>query len=328
VKDDRSDQLPTPDSRLPTRVDLHTHSNYSDGLLSPAALVEEAASRGVRFLGLTDHDTVAGIAEARNAGERLGVEIIPGVELSTSLAGGEGVHLLGYFLDVENAELLAGLAGYAAARAERMTRMIERLKLIGVPIDAARVQALVGHGTAGRPHLARVLVESGHATSVPDAFDRYIGQGKPAYVPRPRVDPRDAIALVRVAGGVPVLAHPFWPGGVESVLDRLVPAGLLGMEVDYGEYSPEDRETLRAIARRRGLIATGGSDFHGAFLGAGRELGSAPVPLEAVAALREAASALKAHPSPGKSLTPLPPSPTQSLTPLPPSPVEPGEGES
>jgi predicted metal-dependent phosphoesterase TrpH len=124
---------------------------------------------------------------------------------------------------------------------------------------------------------------------VPDAFQRYIGQGKSAYVPRPRVDPRDAIALVRAAGGVAVLAHPFSPGGVESVLDRLIPCGLRGMEVDYGEYSPEDRETLRAIAQRRGLIATGGSDFHGLYGGAGRELGAAPVPVSAVRALREEA---------------------------------------
>lgn len=282
----------------PRLVDLHTHSNYSDGLLSPTALVEEAGLRGVQFLGLTDHDTVAGIPEARVAGQRLGVEIIPGVELSTSLAGGEGVHLLGYFLDVASPVLLEGLAGYARAREERMTRMIERLLRIGVSIDADEVRALIGHGTAGRPHLARALVTGGYAKSVPDAFDRYIGQGQPAYVPRPRVDPRDAIALVRAAGGVPVLAHPFWPGGVESVLDSLVPAGLLGMEVDYGEYTLEDRETLRAIAARRGLIATGGSDFHGVDRGSGRELGMAPVPLAAVAALRAATVALTPDPSP------------------------------
>ncbi|MCC7024807.1 MAG: PHP domain-containing protein, partial [Thermomicrobiales bacterium] len=113
-------------------VDLHTHSNYSDGLLSPAALVEEAVSRGVRVLGLTDHDTVAGIPEARDAGERLGVEIVPGVELSTSLSGGEGVHLLGYFVDVENPTLRERLAGYARARDARMTRMLERLRMLGL----------------------------------------------------------------------------------------------------------------------------------------------------------------------------------------------------
>lgn len=251
--------------------------------------MEEAAARGVRVLGLTDHDTIAGIPEARAAGERLGVEIIPGVELSTSLAGGEGVHLLGYFVDVEQPALLAGLAGYARARAERMERMIARLLAIGAAIDEARILEIAGHGTVGRPHLARALIEAGYVASIPEAFDRYIGQGKPAYVPRPRVDPRDAIDLVRAAGGVPVLAHPFSPGGVESVLDRLIPDGLLGMEVDYGEYTPEDRDILRAIAARRGLIATGGSDYHGFPRGAGRELGMAGVPLAAVIALREAA---------------------------------------
>lgn len=270
-------------------VDLHTHSAFSDGLLSPTALVEEAALRGVRVLGLTDHDTLAGIPEARAAGERLGVEIVPGVELSTSLAGGEGVHLLGYFIDIANEALVDGLAAYARARLERTERMLDRLRGMGVALDPERVSEIAGAGTVGRPHLARVLIEAGYANTIPEAFDRYIGQGKPGYVPRPRVDPRQAMALVLGAGGVPVLAHPFSPGGVESVLDSLVPAGLLGMEVDYGEYLPSDRETLRAIAARRGLIATGGSDFHGLGLGATRELGSAPVPLAAVEALRAAA---------------------------------------
>jgi predicted metal-dependent phosphoesterase TrpH len=254
-------------------------------------LVEEAVSRGVRVLALTDHDTVAGIPEARTAGGRLGVEVIPGVELSTSLGHGGEIHLLGYFVDIDDPGLLEQLAGYAHARAERMERMIDRLLRVGAPVDRDRVREIAGHGTVGRPHLGRALVEAGHAVDLSDAFDRYIGGGKPAYVPRPRVDPADAIALVRAAGGVPVLAHPFSVGGVESVLDRLVPAGLAGMEVDYGEYSPEDRETLRQIAHRRGLIATGGSDYHGPDLRAARELGSAPVRMEAVTALRRSAAA-------------------------------------
>jgi 3',5'-nucleoside bisphosphate phosphatase len=271
---------------MTSQVDLHTHSTYSDGLLSPAMLVEEAASRGVRILALTDHDTVAGIGEARVAGERLGVEIIPGVELSAALPGGGEVHLLGYFVDVEDPALLAQLAGYARARSERMQRMVERLNRIGAPVALERVREIAGHGTVGRPHLGRALVEAGYAEDLSDAFARFIGGGKPAFVPRPRVDPHDAIALVRAAGGVPVMAHPFSTGGVESVLDRLVPAGLAGMEVDYGEYTPEDREILRQIAARRGLIATGGSDYHGPDRRSARELGSAPVSLESVAALQ------------------------------------------
>jgi predicted metal-dependent phosphoesterase TrpH len=273
--------------------------------------VAEAAARDVRVLALTDHDTVAGIAEARAAGAELGVEIIPGVELSTSLAGGEGVHLLGYFIATDHPALLTGLAKYARDREERMASMIGRLARIGAPVDAERVRAIAGHGTVGRPHLARALVEAGHAVDLRDAFDRFIGGGKPAFVPRPRVDPRDAIALIRAAGGVPVLAHPYTAGGVESVLDRLIPAGLRGMEVDYGPYTPEEREALRETATRRGLIATGGSDYHGPGMTAGRELGAAPVSPEAVAALRALAT------SPAAATT---------LTPLPPSPVEPGEG--
>lgn len=271
-------------------VDLHTHTTYSDGLLSPAALVEEAAARGLRVLALTDHDTVAGIAEAQAAGDRLGVEVVPGVELSTSFGQGDGVHLLGYLMDIEHPLLLEGLAGYAQARAERMVRMIERLRQCGAPVDPERVHTIAGHGTLGRPHLARALVEAGYATDLPDAFTRYLGWGKPAYVPRPLVAPRDAIALVRAAGGVTVLAHPFYLDDLENVLDRLVPAGLAGLEVDYGSYTPEEREILRDIAARRGLIATGGSDFHGLDV-AGRDLGGVPVPLSAVAALRQAAAA-------------------------------------
>jgi len=246
--------------------------------------------RGVRFLGLTDHDTVAGIPEAQEAGAGLGVEVIPGVELSTSLTSGEDVHLLGYFIDITNPELLAGLAAFAAARQERATRILARLREIGIALDTEQVYAFAGHGTIGRPHIARALVAAGHAQDLPDAFSRLIGRNKPAYIPRPRVDPRDAIALVKAAGGVPVLAHPFSPGGVEGVLDRLMPVGLQGMEVDYGEYTPADRGTLRQIAARRGLIATGGSDFHGEGVGsADRVLGGPPVPLAAVENLRAAA---------------------------------------
>jgi predicted metal-dependent phosphoesterase TrpH len=265
----------------------------------------------VGTLALTDHDTVAGIPEARAAGARLGVEIIAGVELSAAFESGGEVHLLGYAIDVADTTLLERLAGFARARAERMDRMVDRLDEIGVPVDLRRVRQLAGHGTVGRPHLARALVEAGYARDLPDAFDRYIGAGKPAYVPRPRVDPAEAIVLVRAAGGVPVLAHPFSVGDVERALDRLVPAGLAGMEVDYGAYTPQERALLRAMAARRGLIATGGSDYHGPDARPGRELGAVPVPPAAFAALRAAFS-------------PLPASNPHRLIP---SRVEPGEGE-
>jgi predicted metal-dependent phosphoesterase TrpH len=210
--------------------------------------------------------------------------------LSTSFGHRDGVHLLGYLVDIDDPLLLEGLASYARARAERMARMLDRLQQIGAPVDPERVRSIAGQGTLGRPHLARALVEAGYAIDLREAFDRYLGWGKPAYVPRPLVAPGDAIALVRAAGGVTVLAHPYDLDGLEHVLDRLVPAGLAGMEVDYGAYTPEEREVLRDIAARRGLIATGGSDFHGLDV-VGRELGAVPVPLSAVAALRQAATA-------------------------------------
>jgi predicted metal-dependent phosphoesterase TrpH len=233
---------------------------------------------------------VAGIPEAQAAGERFSVEVIPGVELSTSFGGGDGVHLLGYLVDIDHPLLLEGLAGYARAREERMERMIDRLRQIGAPVDPERVRSIAGQGTLGRPHLARALIEAGYATDLPDAFVRYLGWGKPAYVPRPLVAPGDAIALVRAAGGVTVLAHPYYLDGLENVLDRLVAAGLAGMEVDYGSYTPGQRDVLRDVAARRGLIATGGSDFHGLDV-VGRDLGAVPVPLSAVTALRRASVA-------------------------------------
>ena len=196
---------------------------------------------------------------------------------------------MGYFVDIDDPALLEQLAG-TPAHAPSGWSAWSSVSAGSAHRSAWGAREIAGLGTVGRPHLGRALVEAGYATDLSDAFARFIGGGKPAFVPRPRVDPRDAIALVRAAGGVPVLAHPFSAGGVESVLDRLVPAGLAGMEVDYGEYDLEDREILRQIAARRGLIATGGSDYHGPDRRAARELGSAPVPLTAVTALREAAA--------------------------------------
>jgi len=275
----------------PNPVDLHTHSVHSDGTLTPAALVDEAARRGLRVLGLTDHDTLDGLAEAEAEAERLGLDLVPGMELSTGGQDGKPeIHLLGYFVDREEAALRAGLAGFAQARLERMERMVGRLAEAGVAIDPERVRRIAGPGTVGRPHLARALIEGGYVADVGEAFDRFLAAGRPGFVPRPKVEPEAGIGLIRAAGGVPVLAHPFGAGDVAATVERLVPAGLLGMEVWYGEYDDRARDELRAIADRWGLIPTGGSDFHGPGFKAGRELGGAAVPLASVERLRVAAA--------------------------------------
>jgi predicted metal-dependent phosphoesterase TrpH len=291
-------------------VDLHTHSTYSDGSDAPADLVAAAVAAGVRVLGLTDHDTIAGLAETAAAAERAGIDFLPGVEISSSLPLDTAqpgtrlpIHLLGYAFDPTNRELRETLAAYALARSIRIGQMIERVNRAiaerGGPADAViaqRVIDLAGSGSIGRPHLAQALVEAGQATSVADAFDRWLGRGKPGYVRRAPVDTLETIALIRRAGGVPVLAHPLEYGDLEALLPRLVAAGLLGMETDYGDYDAAERAELHRLADRFGLIASGGSDYHGLAVKPDRPLGMAPVPLDAAERLR--AAALTPNPSP------------------------------
>ena len=268
-------------------ADLHTHSTASDGLLAPAALVEEAVRRGLRAIALTDHDTVDGLAEAIAAGARRGVEVVPGVELGTDARPHE-VHLLGYFVDRRSRRLREALAAQAEHRRQRAARMVERLNELGIEVTLAEVLALAGSGTVGRPHLARAIVARGAAADVAEAFDRYLASGRPAYVHRQALSPEAAVALVRAAGGVPVLAHPLTTGDPEATVARLLPAGLGGIEVDYGEYDAAARAALRALADRHGLIATGGSDYHGPGHKHGRELGGAVVSAATVDLLRRA----------------------------------------
>jgi predicted metal-dependent phosphoesterase TrpH len=267
-------------------VDLHTHSNASDGVLTPSALVTEAARRGVRTLGLTDHDTLAGLPEALETASRLGVDLIPGVELSTEVDVNE-VHVLGYFVDPTDRALAAKLADLAAKREARAERIVVRLAELGYPVSMKRVRAIAGPGTIGRPHIARAMIEAGHIETIGEGFDRFLAAGKQAFIPKERVMPEEAVRTLRDAGAVPVLAHPLSTGDVEGTLARLVPEGLLGMEVFYGEYAPGVHAELEAIASRWDLAPTGGSDYHGPGFKAGRELGAAPVPERVVTLLRQ-----------------------------------------
>ncbi|MDR7484143.1 MAG: PHP domain-containing protein [Armatimonadota bacterium] len=271
------------------RIDLHTHTTASDGLLTPAALVAEAARWGVGLLAVSDHDTTAGVDPATAAGEAAGVEVWPAVELSCDVTDGE-VHMLGYFVDHHLGWFQALLERLRDGRARRAQRMVERLAALGAPVDYARVEALAGGGAIGRPHIARALVEAGHTKTVAEAFERYIGRGGPAYVERLKVTPAQAVQVIRAAGGLAVLAHPGW-GQQDALIPELVAAGLDGIEVYYPDHSPEQVERYTALARRNGLLITGGTDFHGGGLATGVGVGSQYVPEAVVVPLREAASA-------------------------------------
>ena len=243
-------------------IDLHTHSLRSDGALSPADLVKRAAARGVTIQALSDHDTLAGIAEAEAAGRDLGVRIIPATELNTESEWGDA-HVLGYFIDPADAALEDRLRWLRSNRGRRIELMVEKLNALDYAVDLARVLEIAQGGALGRPHLAQALFEKGYVKSYDEAFDTLIAKDSPAYVARVGLTPLEAVTLVRTHGGVPSLAHPGTVIGLDELLPRLVAAGLAGIEAYYGEHSP--RMTARCLDRARelDLVPTGGSDFHG-----------------------------------------------------------------
>jgi len=277
-------------------VDLHCHSTASDGLLRPDELVRYASDRGVSVIGLTDHDSTQGIAEAMRAGFETGVTIIPGVELSSEIEGLQA-HILGYFIDPTSKSLQQEFAWMNTSRRERIGRIVWNLNAAGIPIEVEEVLDRAGSGTVGRPHVARVLVDRGHAESVSDAFARYLTRGTPGYAISEKITPEGAIQAIQRAGGVAVLAHPWSTKDPTHAVARLAPAGLSGLECFYGEYSPEVHRALANLATEYGLIPTGGSDFHGAGVKSS-DLGGVAVPSESVEALREAAERVRASQTP------------------------------
>ena len=264
-------------------IDLHTHSLRSDGALEPAALVERAAARGVTIQARADHDTLSGVAEAMAAGERLGVRIIPSTELNTESEWGD-VHILGYFLDPADAALEGRLRWLRENRGRRVELMVEKLNALGYPISLARVMEIAQGGSLGRPHLAQALFEAGHVPTYDSAFDTLIAKDAPAYVSRVGLTPLEAVQLVVAHGGVPSLAHPFTVVGLEELMPLLVAAGLVGIETYYGSHPPSTTAISLSLARRYGLVPTGGSDFHGRG-DHGAPLGGTFVPPETIPAL-------------------------------------------
>lgn len=276
------------DSQL--RVDLHAHSTASDGEMSPAELVRFALERGLTTMALTDHDTCAGIDAALLAAQNTPLTVIPGVELSCDVSQTE-VHVLGYFIDWHDEYFESMLVKFRDGRFGRAEKMVKKLNALGMNISFERVKQIAGDASIGRPHVAQVLLESGHIENVTEAFDKYIGRNGPAYVERFRLNPEDAVSLILRAGGVPVLAHP---REVTEWVFPLVKSGLVGLEVNYGMYDDLTKQELHRLARQYGLIATGGSDFHGLHkMGHMSVLGDVYVPPDVVGKLQAKAKEIK-----------------------------------
>jgi len=245
--------------------DLHMHTNCSDGALDPVDLVEYAAGRGVDLIAITDHDTMAGVPPAVAAGRAVGVHVVPGIELSIKVPHGS-MHLLGYFEDPAPDPLAGLIAGFGEKRVERAREMVERLNGMGVDVDWDDVLAGAAGAPLGRPHIAEALMRAGHVSARKEAFDLYLGDGRPAYVGSDGLAVEEGVDLVRESGGAPVLAHPYTLGLDAAHLDpfvgRMARAGLVGIEVHRPEYTPDQHAAYAGLAAKYGLIPSGGSDFH------------------------------------------------------------------
>mgnify|MGYP000949383284 FL=1 len=243
-------------------VDLHLHTMFSDGVLTPEELVVRCREASVQVIAVTDHDTVAGLPRAAAEARRQGIRLIEGVELSIEYQG-QDIHVLGYGVSAGHGAFAAMLGELERAREERLHGMLGRLSGLGLPLTAEEVRSRALGRVIGRPHVAEALLARGWIENYNDAFRYYIGAGCPAYLPNRTLAPENAIAVIRAAGGVPVLAHPGAYADWSAVLDRFVQAGALGIEVHHPRHDPDLAQTMAEEARRRGLIPTGGSDFHG-----------------------------------------------------------------
>jgi len=263
-----------------SKVDLHIHSTASDGRLSPGEVVRKSAEAGLTVIALADHDSVEGIAPALEAAKPFPwLKVIPCVEISTDVPKGE-VHVLGYFVDYTHPELQATLRRMRNSRRERAQGMVAKLRKLGLPIEWERVQEIAGSGSIGRPHIAQAMLEKGYIASIKEAFTKYLGWGGPAYAEREKITPGEAVELILRANGLPVLAHPLTINDLEAMVIDLEATGLVGIEAYCDGYTAEEINGLISLAARFGLIATGGSDYHGLDASTETMIGSADVPIE------------------------------------------------
>lgn len=262
--------------------DFHLHSTASDGVQTPSWVIGTAFARGVQVLALSDHDTTAGLDEAAAAAKVAGLRLIPGLELSTDL-GKADVHLLAYGFDRTSKSLQDFLQWQRDGRIGRTRRIVEILAEQGMPLDVARVFEIAGEATVGRPHVARALLEKGYVASVQEAFDLWLGNGKPGDVDRPKLEPADAIRVVHENGGVVFVAHPVFIGeDYAAAIEQLRAWGADGIETYYKHYDPATVAAHAALAARLGMAASGGSDYHGLGNPDNREIGDIPFPDERV----------------------------------------------
>ncbi len=248
-------------------IDLHSHTTASDGSCTPTELIGLARERGLRALGVTDHDTVGGLAEAALAAAAAGIELVPGIEISVDYIHGE-FHLLGYYVDYHNRDFAERVAYLQENRFNRNAVILRKMQETGLSVTMEDVEAEAGGGQIGRPHMARALVTKGYVGSVQEAFDRYLADGMPLHVPKVKLAPPEAIALVHRAGGVAVLAHPKFLefpdfAQLRAELQRLKDIGLDGLECYYSQHTEQETADYLAVAREFGLLVTAGSDFHG-----------------------------------------------------------------
>lgn len=246
---------------MPDTIDLHLHTTFSDGTDSPERVVELAQQVGHRAIAITDHDNIDALPVARPVAERLGLELIPGIEMSASADNTE-VHILGYCFDPTDKPLLAHLKEQQARRVRRVHEMVAKLDTVGVHIRAQEVLDLAGQGTVGRPHVARILQKHGYVATLAEAFQKFIGPDNPGFVPGSPIDPKHIIRLLRAAGGMPVLAHAVYLKN-DALIERFVRDGLVGLEVYHAGHIPDKIAHYEQLADRLGLLRTGGSDYHG-----------------------------------------------------------------
>jgi 3',5'-nucleoside bisphosphate phosphatase len=245
------------------KIDLHSHSTVSDGTDSPAELVRRMAAAGLNAFALTDHDALMGLPEARAEAKRAGLDLISGAEISSEYGDQDDIHILALFIDEANTAFNAALATRQEARKKRGQRMAEKIVEAGFSIDLEAIRADVGDGVWGRPHLARALVRAGHASSMDDAFDRFLGDGHPWFVPYEKWKALEVVRAVRAAGGVTSLAHAVWYKEADAVIRALAAEGLDAIEVHHPDHGPAEEARFAALAEELGLLRTAGSDFHG-----------------------------------------------------------------
>lgn len=275
-------------------IDLHIHTTASDGTFSAKDVVSFSLAKGLKAIAITDHDTIDGIEEALVAGKELGLEVIPGVELSVEFPKGE-MHILGYFIDHKSLSMQKNLKMLQEHRDARNPKVIEKLQDLGLKVSLEEAEAKAGGKVLGRPHIAAVLMDKGYVDSIQEAFDKYLAKGKPAYEPKEKLTPKEGIQLIKEGGGLAILAHPKHLGlegeEIDRLISELVAFGLDGIEVYYTTHSPAEIESYEKLCQKYQLLATGGTDFHGnnkpdIKLGEGK--GNLEVPYELVVKLKAA----------------------------------------